>query len=176
MDQVTLSVSQLRCACVDENWRAEFLAGKNPSAFNPCGGGVTVHGTAFHKIAEKFIDWAIHPNSVGKAALLDDEDSIVRQIQVLGGAELVDSLLAQEQIDSAAALSEAFFNLARRILQLRRSRPRFGSWNDIFVGQEIPINNAMLYGDSGGAVFVSGIVDSLRIHPSGELEIVDYTN
>lgn len=173
MHQVALSVSQLRCACVSPEWREDYLAGGKPSTFS-FGSGVAVHGAAFHRIAEDFIDWALHPSYSREADQLDDESSIARKMQHLGGEELIEKLLHQGEVDSAALVGEAMFNFARRLVQLRQARRSFASWGEIFLSQEVTISNVLVYGGGEGAVFVSGKLDSLRIHPNGQLEIVDY--
>lgn len=173
MDQVTLSVSQLRCACIDPEWLQQYLAGGNPSTFTPSKSGTKVHGTDFHALAEKFIDWAVDPRNAAQAFALDNDDGVASQLRALGADELVEKWLAENDVDSAAVFMEALYNFGERLIQLRRSKPQFKSWSDIYLGQEVSIQDALVYsGDR--AVFVSGVIDSLRVHHAGEVEIVDY--
>jgi hypothetical protein len=170
MAPVSMSVSQLRCACIDDEWRAAWMAGKNPSTWDfPPVGTVPVYGTHFHKLARK----VTRQLREDPGADSDDVDALLGRVYAAGGSAKLEQLLTEGMVDSAAQLSTAFHAFCSRLVELRgRNEPR-RLYRDIFLAEEYALTDVALV-TSAGNLFVSGTIDSLRLHASGDIEVVDY--
>jgi len=69
-----INVTQLKYACLDAEWREQWLRGENPPTrfFAPTGIS-PAYGTLFHKLAEDYTGWLVTSE---KAATLADADSL----------------------------------------------------------------------------------------------------
>ncbi len=170
----SISVSQLRCACLDPDWLARWLRGENPSTMGFAPPGTpAVYGLEFHALTRKMVEWLVHPSSAGAAGRLREESQFFAALNRLGAEEILNRILDSGQVDSAAALIDALHNFCLRLRQLRESCSRFQNWQQIFVAQEYAIKDVPFFSGKH-SLFVSGIVDCLRMHPAARLEIVDY--
>jgi Helicase HerA, central domain/PD-(D/E)XK nuclease superfamily len=172
LDPLSLSVSELRCAVVDPEWRERWKRGEKPTvrSFAPAG-TPTVHGTRFHAFARQLVD---HLLEDAPAARELDADGMFRIAYSQGAGEFIGMLLTEGNLESAGVLTEALHTFTRRLVQLREQHPRFKSWRDVFVGAELSVNNVRLENVGDRLIFVSGAMDSVRRRPDGMLEIVDY--
>lgn len=172
MDPIALSVSQLRAAVVDKDWRERWKRGENPSCqvYAPPG-TATVYGRRFHEFADKLVR-ELTARSDGAARLTSDE--LVGVAHDLGAGAFIRQLLAAGEIESAGIMTDALHRFAQRLCLLRERHPAFAGWSDVFIGQELALSNVRLETSGPRLIFVSGAMDSVRRHPSGSIEIADY--
>lgn len=170
MAPVTLSVSQIRAAAVDPKWRQALVEGRNPStqSFSPIG-TPTVYGTRFHAVVRRFIDRLAR----AEVAFDASPDALFAQIYEGDAQTFLAEVLEAGEVESAAIFSDALHAFTHRLDQLRRRAPNARRWSDIFVAQEHRITDVK-YQAGAHLVFISGIMDGIRHHPSGVLEVVDY--
>lgn len=170
MGPLSISVSELRAAVVDPDWRARFMAGERPPVrrFSPPG-TTTVHGTRFHAMARQLVDDLI----AEKIRFSAEPDEIFRALHEAEPGRFIQRLLDRGEIDSAAVLTDALHALVERMTQLRERLAGAGRWRDLFVAQEFRVADVQ-YATRKRLIFISGILDGLRRHPSGDFEIVEY--
>lgn len=164
-----MNVSQLRCACIDPEWRESWKAGGNPSPFDfPKHAHATVYGLKFHALAQRF---TAQLRSERKADT-ENHDALLGRLYALGASDLLEQLLQEGKVESAGALTTAFHALCTRMLQLRGANGgrRF---DQIFIAEEYALSDVALE-TSAGKLFVSGTIDSVRIDGAGKLLVVDY--
>jgi S-DNA-T family DNA segregation ATPase FtsK/SpoIIIE len=168
-----ITVSELKCACLDPDWRADWLAGRKPPTrtFAPPG-SVPVYGTAFHQIVDAFIKWLTAARSK-KVKSLATWDAIWNELyERFAGKKLLE-LSNQGKVDSAHHLSRALREFCRRVAELRLRTPNFQSWQDVYLANEFSVKD-IRFDLKGESLFVSGQLDAVRSHPETALEIVDY--
>jgi hypothetical protein len=172
LDPLSLSVSELRCAVVDPEWRERWKRGEKPStrSFAPAG-TPTVYGTRFHAFARGLVDQLLEQHAAAREL---DADTLFRTVYTQGAGQFIGNLLNEGNLESAAVLTEALHAFTRRLVQLREQCPKFTSWHEVFVGTELSIRNVRLENVGERLLFVSGAMDSVRRRPDGMLEIVDY--
>ncbi|NJK89177.1 MAG: DUF853 family protein [Myxococcales bacterium] len=169
MDPLQLSVSELRCAVIDPQWRERFIA--NREAVTTVGGGggaVIIHATTFHGLARKLV------KKLRQGALPIDAspDELFRLMLGEGADKLIQKLLKEDDVSSAAALIDALHTFASRVDSIRAGRPEATAWTSLFITEEHPLELRLEVGKR--LVFINGIVDGLRWHPTGIPEVVDY--
>jgi S-DNA-T family DNA segregation ATPase FtsK/SpoIIIE len=170
-----ITVSQLKCACLDEGWRAAWLRGEKPPtlSFGP-NGAESVHGALFHKIAEDFVAWLSADASLSAAASLAGEEDLWHALYDRFAGKRLGKLAATGELRSAHRLSRCLRAFSRRLEGLRRRTPNFSTWRDVYLDQEFPLRAVRLNVTAKDALLVSGQVDALRSHPRFGLELVDY--
>ncbi|QTA80527.1 DNA translocase domain-containing protein, FtsK-like [Desulfonema limicola] len=170
----SISVSQLKCACLDPQWKNQWIQGKNPStmSFSPLG-TIPVYGAVFHKIAEKFVNWLTKIDNKSILAELSDEYSLWHKMYNDFAEVKLNKLLEKNKIESAYYLSQSLKSFCRRLDDLRCRTLNFSSWQDIFLTQEFLIQN-IRFNTENSFIVISGQVDAVRTHPEYGLEIVDY--
>jgi S-DNA-T family DNA segregation ATPase FtsK/SpoIIIE len=168
-----ITVSELKCACLDPAWRADWLVGKKPPTrtFAPPG-TVPVYGTAFHQIVDAFIKWLTAARSK-KVKSLATWDVIWNELYEGFAAKRLLELSNHGKVDSAHHLSRALKEFCRRVAQLRLRTPGFQTWQDVYLANEFSVKD-IRFDLKGGSLFVSGQLDAVRCHPDTALEIVDY--
>jgi hypothetical protein len=168
MDPVVLNVTQLCRASVDSEWRAAWIRREEPSVVaHPPPGTVVVHGTQFHSLANKLVRHLLDEQPTFKGA-----DDLFARVLALGGENFLDSLLAEEAVDSAAQFTQALNHLANRLGALW-DRSQVASWQELFVAPEYAVKDAR-FELANGIAFVSGAIDCVRHGKRGGLEVVDY--
>lgn len=174
MELKTISVSELRCACLDEQWRWRWLAGEKPptASFSPPG-TPPVYGRTFHALAEKFVKWLISPASHAESSTLKSPEDIFSALSTRFADKVLSGILEREEINSAAALADALHYFSLRLAQLRERTPEFASWQNVYKAQEYKVKDVQ-FTRGQASLFVTGHIDCLRIYPQGGLEIVDY--
>src|SRR5918999_398367 len=170
----TINVSELRCACLDEQWRRRWLAGEKPptATFSPPG-TPPVYGSEFHTLAERFVKWLTSPASRVESSRLKSPEEIFRALSTHFADKVLGGILARGEIDSAAALADALHNFSLRLSQLRERTPEFASWQNVYMAQEYKVKDVQ-FTLGQASLFVTGHIDCLRIYPQDSLEIVDY--
>ncbi len=168
-----ITVSELKCACLDPAWRADWLAGKKPSTrtFAPPG-TVPVYGTLFHQIVDDFIKWLTTARSK-KVKSLAAWDAVWHELYERFAAEALAALSRQGKVNSAHHLSRVFREFSRRVAELRLRTPDFQTWQDVYLANEFAVKD-IRFDLKGKALFVSGQLDAVRSHPDTVLEVVDY--
>jgi hypothetical protein len=168
MDPISLSVTQLSRASVDPGWLEQWIRGEDPSVhvFAPPG-TVTAHGTQFHKFACKTVKQLLDAPSTPP-----EPDRLFELLLDAGASPLLDALLDEGQVDSAAQLTDALHFFAQRVAELHGRVPN-AIWTDIFVAPEFSANDVK-FELSGGLAFVSGAIDCVRHHSGARMEVVDY--
>ncbi len=172
MAVLSLSVSELKCACLDAGWRRRWLEGERPSTRHFAPPGIApVGGAAFHALAETFLAWLA--GSAQESRTLASEEQLWGQLYRHFAERELDRLLGAEKVDTALYLSAALQAFCGRLSQLRQQSRQFTGWTDLILTQEQRIRDVRLP-VGGSTVFLSGTVDALRLHPRQGLEIVDY--
>ncbi len=171
MEVVAITVSQLKCACVDPEWKQRWLAGRNPSTRHCAPPGTeAVGGVLFHEIVDKFAGWLA---TDAQGLPLADENALWAQLYSRFAEAGLEHLAAEGRVGTAVHLSGALRAFCARIAALRCDTPGFVRWSDIFLAQEHRVKDVR-FALGERSVFVSGVVDSLRLRPGRGFEVVDY--
>jgi S-DNA-T family DNA segregation ATPase FtsK/SpoIIIE len=168
-----ITVSELKCAVADPEWRTKWLAGEKPStkSFVPPG-ALPVYGSLFHETVEVFVGWLIGKGAK-KAAKLEDRDSLWDEMYDRFAVKKLNRVLQKGKVDSAYHLINAFKSFCRQVAHLRARTPEFRSWHDVYLAKEFPLKGMRI--DLGcGSLLISGQLDAVRFHPDHDLEVVDY--
>jgi len=168
-----ITVTQLKCAVADPEWRRKWLAGQRPStkSFAPPG-ALPVYGTLFHEIAEAFVEWLVQERSK-KAVNLEEQDELWSEMHNRFAVKQLNRLFRKGKVESAYHLVSALKSFCRQVAHLRARTPEFHSWNDVYLAKEFPVKNLRI--ELGrGALILSGQLDAVRFHPEHGLEVVDY--
>lgn len=170
-----ITVTQLKCACLDSDWRAAWLRGENPATLLFSGrAGVPVQGALFHQLADQFTNWLVAPAEKRKTAALSSGEALWEQLYERFARGRLDELIAEGKLPSAHHLSQALRAFSIRVADLRvRAGSGFRSWQDLFFTGEFQLE-AVHFASEGGELFVSGRPDAVRSHPMDGLEVVDY--
>lgn len=168
----SITVTELTCACLDDEWRRRFLKGEKPStrSFSPPG-ELPVYGSVFHRLVDDFVSWLT--GSKRKAASLEDASDLWQELYERFAAGNLERISKKGSLDSAYHLSEALKSFCERIAALRARIPSFNTWQDLYLANEFPLKDVEFrLGDS--SLFVSGKLDAVRFHPEHVVEVVDY--
>jgi hypothetical protein len=169
-----ITVTQLKCAVVDPQWRRSWIDGKQPSTFptspNGCG---TVFGTRFHQETERLVNWLVAPSNLVRAAAIESPDEILDVVWKASLQDFTDQLISNGRVELAAEFTARMRNFCARVLDLKKRTTKFTNWQDVFIATEesiknihVPVGNAM--------VEITARVDAIRFHPKYHLEVVDY--
>ncbi|MCP4755116.1 MAG: cell division protein FtsK [Proteobacteria bacterium] len=169
-----ITVSELICACLDQEWRQRWLKGEKPSTrIFPPSGTPTVFGTLFHLIVEDYVGWLTLARNKRIAGRLECAGDIWNEMYGRFAGEKLAALLEDGKIDPAYHLGQALKSFCGRMEDLRRRTPYFQSWRDLYLVREFSVKNVR-FDVSDRAIKVSGKLDAVRTHPESGLEIVDY--
>ncbi len=172
MALLKISVTQLKCAVLDEDFRRRLAAGKKASTFlGTSAAGYPVYGARFHKIAEEFVKWLTKAGPRTKRPTAED-DLWAAMYDHFAETYLV-GLTDKNQVDSAYHLASCLKAFCRRLSELRKRTPNFKDWADLFLTREFSVKNVAI-DLNGAAIAVSGQIDAVRLHPESGVEIVDY--
>jgi len=169
---VSITVTELTCACLDDQWRRRWLKGKRPStrSFAPPG-ELPVYGSLFHRLVDGFVDWLV--GSKRKAASLKDASELWHELYERFAAGDLERISKKGSLDSAYHLSEALKSFCKRISALRARIPSFKTWQDLYLANEFLLKDVEFrLGDS--SLLVSGKLDAVRLRPEQAVEVVDY--
>jgi S-DNA-T family DNA segregation ATPase FtsK/SpoIIIE len=169
-----ITVTQLKCACLDEAWRAAWLRGENPPTLLFSGrAGVPVQGALFHQLADQFAGWLVAPEAKKKTSALSTPETLWEQLYERFAKAKLDGLIAEAKLPSAHYLSQALRAFSGRLAGLRRRAISFRSWQDVFFTSEFQLE-AVRFASEGGELFISGRPDAVRSHPQDGVEVADY--
>jgi DNA segregation ATPase FtsK/SpoIIIE, S-DNA-T family len=171
MAELLITVSQLKCACVDREWRRRWLRGEDPPTMQfGEAGAMPVQGRLFHQLAEEFTEWL--EGSPEVAVGLADANSLWAQLYDGFAKPHLDELIAAGRLPSAHHLSQALRAFCDRLVTLRSRATHFATWADIYLTREYRMDRVpFALGDS--TLLISGRPDAVRLHPGG-VEVVDY--
>jgi RecB family exonuclease len=168
-----VTVTQLKCAVLDPEWRRRWLAGEKPSTFVYSKSSSQVFGTRFHQETEFLAEWLTNPKHVVAGAAIASVEGLLDILWRSSLQNFTDELLAAGKTDEALDFTARIRNYCKRLIELRKRRKDFDSWQDVFVCTEKEIKGVRLpVGPT--AVEVVGRVDAVRFHPKYHLEVVDY--
>jgi S-DNA-T family DNA segregation ATPase FtsK/SpoIIIE len=169
---VSITVTQLTCACLDAQWRRRWLKGERPTtrSFAPPG-GLPVYGALFHRLADAFVGWLA--DSRRKTRALKEPPDLWHELYERFAIGELDRISRKGNLESAYHLSEALKAFCARIAALRARIPAFTSWQDLYLANEFTLKDvAVPAGQS--SLLVSGRLDAVRFHPEHAVEVVDY--
>jgi S-DNA-T family DNA segregation ATPase FtsK/SpoIIIE len=169
-----ITVTQLKCAVLDPEWRRRWLAGKQPSTFTFSPSGASrVFGTRFHQETEQLARWLSSREHLREAAAIDTEEGLLDILWRKSLQSFTDELLASGKAVEALDFTARIRAYCRRLIDLRNRTETFNDWQDVFAFAEEKIEDVRVPVGST-SVAVVGRVDAIRFHPEHELEIVDY--
>ncbi len=170
----SISTTDLKYACLDADWRSQWIAGQAPqTAQQHTAGSISVFGTKFHLIVKKFIDWLIDKKNVKISNELKDKYSFWNEMYNRFAILEINRILSDNKIESAYYLCNALKAFCNQLAELRNSTSNFKLWNQIFLTTEFHVQDVPFDFDNN-TIFVSGQLDCVRKHPVRGLEIVDY--
>ncbi|MGH8514502.1 MAG: DNA translocase FtsK [Gammaproteobacteria bacterium] len=167
-----ITVSELKCACLDPAWRARWLAGERPSTQPRIAqGGVKTNSVVFHKLAENFVGWLC--DSTNAAASLESGEVLWQALFDRFASTELEKLLRANQIVASDRFKQCLRAFCNRLADLRASAPAFKVWRDLYLGEEFDLKNVRIE-TTRGALLIAGRVDAVRTHPVHGVEVVDY--
>lgn len=169
-----ITVTQLKCAVLDPEWRRRWLAGEQPATMTlaPSSAG-RVFGTRFHLETERLARWLTNSQHLKEASKIDTAEGLLDVLWQRSLQGFTDELLAAGKSEEALDFTARVRNYCERLIALRRRIKRFDDWQDVFAFAEEKIDGVHLPVGSS-SVLVAGRVDAIRFHPDHELEVVDY--
>jgi S-DNA-T family DNA segregation ATPase FtsK/SpoIIIE len=169
-EQRLITVSQLRCACLDPEWRRRWIRGESPPtlSFAPSA-AAPVHGRLFHQLAFRFAEALASAPAPGS----ETGEELWGMLYDQFAREPLEELIARGQLPSAHHLAKALRSFCDRLASLRKSAPEFRNWQDLFVTQEFRIDRVPFHFGSD-EILVSGRPDAVRTDRETGLQIVDY--
>ncbi len=169
-----ITVSQLKCAVVDLQWRRSWIDGKQPSTLlmGP-NGQPKVFGTRFHQETERLAKWLVSPANLVKAAAIDSPSDLLHVAWGMSLQDFTDQLISQGKVEEAAAFTDRMQSFCVRLMELRSRTKEFENWQDVFIATEESIKNIHVPVAST-TVEIAAKVDAIRFHPKYHLEVVDY--
>jgi RecB family exonuclease len=174
MARSRITVSQLKCAVVDPQWRRSWIDGKQPSTLVVGSKGSTkAFGTRFHQETERLVRWLIAPVNLAEAAAIDSSNDLLHIAWSMSVQDFTDQLISQGKIEDAATFTARMRSFCARLIELRSRTNKFENWQDVFIATEESIDNIRVP-VGNVTVEIAGKVDAIRFHPEYQLEVVDY--
>ncbi len=169
-----INVSQLKCAVLDETWRAAWIAGKDPSTFNlPESCRMPVHGSTFHALVDQFTKWLTAPENKKESLALTSSDHLWSAFWDEFVSSKVNQMMTTDNPEPVLHMVDCQRHFCEHLAKLRRQCPQFSGWSDLFVDSEYALEHVrFVFGNHD--IFVSGRIDAVRRHPPDALVIVDY--
>jgi RecB family exonuclease/GTPase SAR1 family protein len=171
--QLMLNVTQICQTITPTAWPGQHHRDQEASAHdsNQHITPVSAHiGSQFHAFA-RHLSQTLRQGSHEFASLTREQLFTILyhdQLKVYG-----EQLLQEQKIDELAQIVQSVHRLTDRFMQLRQQSPHAKTWRDILIAEEFSLTHIELT-LAPKRLLMSGIIDSLRYHPSGDLEIVDY--
>jgi S-DNA-T family DNA segregation ATPase FtsK/SpoIIIE len=174
MARSRISVSQLKCAVLDPQWRQSWLDGKQPSTFQASPNGQSkIFGTRFHQETERLAKWLMSPANLGRAADIDSPSDLLHIAWSMSLQTFSDELIAQGRVEEAAAFTDRIRGFCARLIAIKSRTKQFENWQDVFIATEASIKNIHVP-VAGITIEIAAKVDAIRFHPKYHLEVVDY--
>jgi DNA segregation ATPase FtsK/SpoIIIE, S-DNA-T family len=138
-----ITVSELKCACLDPAWRARWLAGERPSTqLHSAHGGVNTNSLVFHKLAEAFVGWLCDPTNA--AASLENGEALWQALFDRFASEELRKLLRANQIEASHRFTLCLRAFCARLADLRARTSGFKAWPDLYLGEEYDLKNVRI--------------------------------
>jgi len=174
MAQPSITVSQLKCAVIDSDWRAAYLRGENPPTMvfsRPR--QKQVFATHFHSEADHIVTCLVtQPKRVWEP-VSQNADSLWQLVHDQFVADFLGSAASEGKAEEAMAFAERMRTFCNRLVQLRQRVKSFNSWQDVFLGNEFSVKEAAVQTDKF-LIQLTGRIDAVRLDAKQQLEIVDY--
>jgi S-DNA-T family DNA segregation ATPase FtsK/SpoIIIE len=169
-----ITVTELKCAVLDLDWRKSWLAGEAPSTFLMGQNGYDkVFGTKFHQEAERLTKWLTSEQHLREAAAIQSAGELLDIVWRSSLQSFTDKLLEKGKAEEAVAFTARMRSFCGRLISLRNRTKQFENWQDVFIAGEENIKRIRVrVGDA--AVEIAARVDAIRFHPIHHLEVVDY--
>jgi S-DNA-T family DNA segregation ATPase FtsK/SpoIIIE len=169
-----ITVTQLKCAVLDPEWRRRWLAGEEPGTLSlPPAGTGRVFGTRFHQETERLARWLTNPQHLCEGAKIETGAGLLDILWRDSLQKFTDELLASGRADEALDFTARVRAYCRRLIDLRARSKRFETWQDVFAFAEEKIEDVRVPVGTR-TVQIVGRVDAIRFHPEHDLEVVDY--
>jgi S-DNA-T family DNA segregation ATPase FtsK/SpoIIIE len=174
MAQPSITVSQLKCAVLNPEWLAAYRRGENPSTMVfGAKREMQVFANHFHSEADHIVTWLVtQPKRIWEP-VSQNADSLWQQVHDRFIADFLGSAAAEGKIEEAMAFAERMRTFCNRLIQLRQRTKSFSSWQDVFLGNEFSVKEAVVQTDKV-SVLLTGRIDAVRLDAKQQLEIVDY--
>lgn len=168
-----ITVSQLKCACLDAAWLVRWLRGEEPPLPAVSEGWnrdpFPEQSATFHRLAIEFSTWLCeHPS---ESQILETSEALWNSLYEISARGELETLLTSGSLPAAHYLSQALRAFCSRLADLRARTLHFESWQNLFLTLEFDFQGVPL---ADGAVFVSGLPDAVRTLPKGAVEVVQY--
>lgn len=173
MAKRTLTVTQLKWAVLDPEWRERWRAGEAPLTPTPQtpAGGFSVQGQQFHRLARAFTAWLSHGKPRGTIPEPRTEAELWHELYHRFAERPLTELAMAKHLLSANHLSGCLQAFCGRLADLRAAHPGLSGWPDLFLDEEMTIQPVAI-GASGP--MVSGRIDAVRTDAQHGLVVVDY--
>lgn len=166
-----ITVVELRNACLSLPWRRAWLRGQNPPPFTGLAGRTKVFGSTFHRLAEELTAWLCGPGNTNHAVM--DAGALWNILYDRWAGRDLKEICSQGLLAEASELRDRLRSFCAHLVLLRAELPEMPAWNDLFLGSEHAVRDAV-FDCEGGPVTVAGRIDAIRRRPGNELVIVDY--
>jgi len=168
-----LTVTQLKHAVLDPQWRARWQAGGRPPTliFPSAGSGPPVKGALFHRLVQEFTHWLCHGRAPKTARGLTTAEALWHEFYHRFAEASLGELAEAGQVESAHHLSACLRAFCARLAHLRGAIAGFSHWQDLFLGEELAVDCTDI---AGTGLCVSGRVDAIRRDPAHGVVVVDY--
>jgi S-DNA-T family DNA segregation ATPase FtsK/SpoIIIE len=171
--QRSVTVSELKFACLDPEWRRKFLEGKKPSTRNITPPGeIPLYGALFPRIIHSFIGWLTKSRSK-KVQAIDDSQILWQELHDRFAAKELEAIAGKGALESSYHLALALKAFCKRVVEIRNNFNHFKNWQDLYLAKEYSVKNVKFELGSS-KIFVSGQLDAVRFHPDKDVEVVDY--
>ena len=113
MVSISINVTQLKCACLNPEWRQRWIQGENPPVFSiPGKKSYKVHGQAFHQIVEKFFHALTQSSYAAKLVPVQYEELWEVMWELQAGDKVHQLLEENEDLQSVNHLVECLKSFA----------------------------------------------------------------
>jgi hypothetical protein len=120
MAVVKITVSELKHAYLDPNWRARWLRGEKPPTQGFArAGAVRVCGITFHKLAADFVAWLASRAAAQETASLRKGALLWQRLFRQRAEAEIDKLTGDGEVESALFLSGALQSFCERLSALK---------------------------------------------------------
>jgi hypothetical protein len=169
-----ITVSQLKCAVVDPQWRRSWMEGNQPSTLTVGPNGhPKVFGTRFHQETERLVKWLVAQSNLAKAAAFESPNDLLHVAWSISLQDFTDQLISRGKVEEAAKFTDRVRSLCARLIELKGRTKNFENWQDVFIATEESIKGInVTVGNT--TVQIAAKVDAIRFHPEYHIEVVDY--
>jgi S-DNA-T family DNA segregation ATPase FtsK/SpoIIIE len=174
MAEPSITVTQLKCAVLDCDWRAAYIRGENqPTMVFGRTKQMQVFANHFHSEADRLVTWLLtQPKRTWEQATTNG-DSLWQLVHDRFVGDFLESTAREGKVGEAMAFAERMRTFCNRLIHLRQRAKSFSSWQDVFLGNELSVKEAPVQTHKF-SVLLTGRIDAVRLDAKQQLEIVDY--